>query len=417
MSRNEELLLSAMMRDLPGKQQRAAHLVSEKDTRPTWQSDQRSFATPFGLNGYTGKPEFMNPSLLGGGGFNTLKDILSHQPVSRERTYATTSDLAGLPMTGSLAGAMPAILSRGAAGGSMAASGFVPPKPPGTVLPFPGRQQAPGQSLPSGIADASATAGQRPSLPFGEVVQLPGAVPAPPPRISAYDQAVKDHKSQAAMPREADVLQMPQRSPSAHGEPIPGGTVARMADALPSGNAHHPYGREFEVAVRDAAAHAPKDEQQGAITTASKDFLGHMSSRYGLDVMADTRVTADQFANTMIALSRGLGSLKPPNPPNVRRDDGYALNLGHGFDKINKTRGLDDERFVNLPPNVTADQIHDFFRARFRNDFPGDGYVNPPLSALYPAANGAMRPGPTMERAQQDKDQEWWRQWSRGNGA
>lgn len=90
----------------------AAFLAGEKDTRPYSETYQRGLFAPLGVNGYTGQAEAAIPSMLGGGGWGTLHDIMQGRSVTKDEIDSAAMELGGAAQTGGIAAAKP----RGAIG-------------------------------------------------------------------------------------------------------------------------------------------------------------------------------------------------------------------------------------------------------------------------------------------------------------
>lgn len=81
----------------------AAFLASEKDTRPYSETYQRGLFAPLGVNGYTGQAEAAIPSMLGGGGWGTLHDIMQGRSVTKDEIDSAAMELGGAAQTGGMA--------------------------------------------------------------------------------------------------------------------------------------------------------------------------------------------------------------------------------------------------------------------------------------------------------------------------
>lgn len=83
-------------------------LRSEKDVRPYWETQHRGTVLPLVKSGYNDSVEYGVPAILGGQGWQTMSDIVSGRPVSKDEISAGATDVAGAAMTGSFGFARPA---------------------------------------------------------------------------------------------------------------------------------------------------------------------------------------------------------------------------------------------------------------------------------------------------------------------
>jgi len=88
----------------------ADFLRSEKDTRPHWETDHRSFLVPALMSGYNNSTTsrwdepstWYTPIALGGSAFGVLNNILSGRPVAKDEVAHAANDAAGAALTGSI---------------------------------------------------------------------------------------------------------------------------------------------------------------------------------------------------------------------------------------------------------------------------------------------------------------------------
>ena len=81
----------------------AQYLVSEKDTRPYWETDHRGMVLPLVKSGYNNSVSYGLPGILGGSAPSILNDILQGRQVDKGEIEQAAGDAAGAAMTGSLA--------------------------------------------------------------------------------------------------------------------------------------------------------------------------------------------------------------------------------------------------------------------------------------------------------------------------
>lgn len=70
-------------------------LRSEKDVRPYWETQHRGTVLPLVKSGYNDSVEYGVPAILGGQGWQTMSDIVSGRPVSKDEISAGATDVAG----------------------------------------------------------------------------------------------------------------------------------------------------------------------------------------------------------------------------------------------------------------------------------------------------------------------------------
>lgn len=103
----------------------ASFLTSEKDTRPHWETDQRSMLMPLVMSGYNNSVSYGVPSFFGGHAWSTMGDIVKGNAVHPDEIAHSANDAAGAAMLGS----MPMGAARG--GVSLGSGGGRSSQPPG----------------------------------------------------------------------------------------------------------------------------------------------------------------------------------------------------------------------------------------------------------------------------------------------
>lgn len=83
-------------------------LRSEKDTRPYWETQHRAFLAPLVMSGYNNSVSYGVPSMLGGGAWGVLDDILRGRSVAKGEVEAAAGDAANGAMVGSFGMSRPA---------------------------------------------------------------------------------------------------------------------------------------------------------------------------------------------------------------------------------------------------------------------------------------------------------------------
>lgn len=81
----------------------AQYLVSEKDTRPYWETDHRGMVLPLVKSGYNNSVSYGVPGIAGGSAWGVLNDIISGRQVDKGEIEQGASDAAGAAMTGGFA--------------------------------------------------------------------------------------------------------------------------------------------------------------------------------------------------------------------------------------------------------------------------------------------------------------------------